>query len=71
MRLLSRDEARNYRAIAARLNYLAPDRLDIAFAVNEAARNMAKQTNRDVDKLKKIATKIDNSLLKEPYFLNN
>ena len=31
-------EARLYRGVAARLNYIAPDRADIAFAVKEAAR---------------------------------
>ena len=35
-------EARRYRAVAARLNYLAPDRVDIQFAVKEAARVMSK-----------------------------
>jgi hypothetical protein len=51
---LGKVEARNYRAIAARLNYLAPDRMDIAFAVKEAARNMSKPMRRDFEKLKRI-----------------
>ena len=34
-------EATLYRAVAARLNYLAPDRPDIAFSVKEAARAMS------------------------------
>ena len=33
--------ARLYRGVAARLNYMAPDRPDIAYAVKEAARNMS------------------------------
>ena len=51
---LSREEAKQYRAIAAILKYLAPDRLDIAFSVKEAARNMAKPRRSDFDKLKRI-----------------
>ena len=38
---LSADEARRYRAITARLNYLAVDRVDIQYSVKEAARHMA------------------------------
>ena len=38
---LDPDEARQYRAIAARFNYLAVDRMDIQFAVKEAARAMS------------------------------
>ena len=39
---MGRDVAKKYRGIAARLNYLSPDRMDIGFAVKEAARNMSK-----------------------------
>ena len=39
--LLEPDEARKYRAVAARLNYLAPDRPDIGYSVNEAAQCMS------------------------------
>ena len=34
--------ARLYRGVVARLNYIAPDRPDIGFAVKEAARSMSK-----------------------------
>jgi hypothetical protein len=51
---LSREEARRYRAVAARLNYLAPDRVDIGYSVKEAARSMAKPRVADWDKLKRI-----------------
>ena len=51
---LGRDEARRYRAVAARLNYLAPDRVDIGYSVKEAARSMAKPLVGDWDKLKRI-----------------
>ena len=39
--LLEGAEATQYRAIAARLNYLAPDRMDVQHAVKEAARAMS------------------------------
>ena len=51
---MNRDDARRYRAIAARLNYLAPDRTDIGYAVKEAARNMALPVQCDWMKLKRI-----------------
>ena len=38
---LEPDQARNYRAVAARLNYLAADRVDIQYAVKESARAMS------------------------------
>ena len=38
---LGPEEARLYRGIAARLNYIAPDRPDIGYAVKESARAMA------------------------------
>lgn len=41
-RELDASEAMRYRAITARLNYLAPDRPDIQYAVKEAARSMSK-----------------------------
>ena len=44
---LEPEEARNYRAIAARLNYVAADRPDIQFAVKEAARVMSAPKRRD------------------------
>ena len=51
---MSREDARRYRAIAARLNYLAPDRTDIGYALKEAARNMASPMQGDWIKLKRI-----------------
>ena len=38
---LSPEKATKYRALAARLNYLAVDRVDIQYSVNEAARAMS------------------------------
>ena len=45
--LLERAEASQYRAVAARLNYLAPDRMDIQYAVKEAARSMSAPKKSD------------------------
>ena len=46
--------ARLYRGVAARLNYIAPDRPDIAYAVKEAARNMSSPKVSDLRRLRKI-----------------
>ena len=51
---MSREDAKAYRGIAARLNYLSPDRMDIGYAVKEAARNMARPMVGDWAKLKRI-----------------
>ena len=42
--LLEPDKAKHFRGHAARLNYLAPDRPDIAYSVKELCRAMAKPT---------------------------
>ena len=47
--------ASEYRALAARLNYLALDRPDIQFAVKEVCRGMAQPTVGDKRKLKRLA----------------
>jgi len=52
--LLGPEDARLYRGVAARLNYVAPDRSDIAYAVKEAARNMSSPTASGLRRLKKI-----------------
>ena len=46
--------ARLYRAVAARLNYIAPDRPDIGYAVKESARSMSRPRWSDMRRLKKI-----------------
>lgn len=46
--------AKIYRAVAARLNYISPDRPDIGFAVKEVARRMSKPRTSDMKKLRKI-----------------
>ena len=51
---LSAEEARRFRGHAARLNYLAADRPDIAYSVKEVCRAMAKPTKGAWKKLKRI-----------------
>ena len=52
---LDRNEARWFRSVAARGNYLGADRGDIQYAVKEASRGMAKPTWADVGRLKRVA----------------
>jgi len=52
--LLGTEESRRYRAITARLNYLAADRVDIQYAVKEAARGMSAPTKLGFTLLSKI-----------------
>ena len=51
---LGSEEARLYRGVAARFNYIAPDRPDIGFAVKEAARAMSKPRRSHLGLVKKI-----------------
>ena len=48
-------EASKFRALAARANFLASDRPDIAFAVKELCRAMAAPSKRDAEALKRLA----------------
>ena len=48
------EEATKYRAVVARANFLAADRVDIQFAVKEATRCMAKPRDCDWQRLKRI-----------------
>jgi hypothetical protein len=52
--LLPKSEATLYRAVAARLNYLAPDRPDIGYSVKEAARAMSAPRQSHMGKIKKL-----------------
>ena len=52
--LLEKSEATLYRAVAARLNYLAPDRPDIAYSVKEAARAMSAPRESHMKRIKKL-----------------
>ena len=52
--LLNGAQATLYRAVAARLNYLSPDRPDIAYSVKEAARAMSAPRESHMTKIKKL-----------------
>ena len=52
---LDADEATNFRALAARANYLAMDRPEISYASKELCRDFAKPTKMSWDKLKRLA----------------
>ena len=51
---LDKDQAKLYRAVAARLNYIAPDRPDLAYSVKDSARSMSNPKKSDMQKLKNI-----------------
>ena len=48
------EEQTRYRALAARLNFLAVDRPDLLYAAKECARRMSSPRNRDWEALKRI-----------------
>ena len=52
--LLEGAEARHYRELAARANYLAQDRIDIQFATKEICRGMCNPTRGDLKKLRRL-----------------
>ena len=52
--ILNPEEATSYRALAARTNYLALDRPDIAFAAKELCREFASPTRQSYAKLKRL-----------------
>ena len=52
--LLGKEEAKLFRGIAARLNYMGPDRPDMQYAIKEAARCMANPRRCDWGLLKKL-----------------
>ena len=51
---LGRDEARSYRGVAARLNFLANDRPELQYSVKEACRAMSAPTRGSWKVLKRI-----------------
>ena len=51
---LDAEEARKFRGVVARLNYLAVDRIDMQYAVKEAARRMSKPMATDWKSVVKI-----------------
>jgi hypothetical protein len=52
---LNGKEARQYRELAARANYLAQDRVDIQFATKEICRGMCTPRRGDLKKLRRLA----------------
>ena len=50
-----------FRAIAARANFMAQDRSDVAFAVKELCRRMSKPTQHDMQHLKRLGRYLVNS----------
>ena len=51
---LSRPDATRFRALAARLNYVAADRVDLQYAVKEAARHMSTPRDASMNLLRRI-----------------
>ena len=51
---LDKKEAKEYRRAAARINYLAQDRADLAFAAKEVSRAMSDPNKGDVVRLKRV-----------------
>ena len=51
---MNKEDAKMYRALVARANYLAQDRTDIAFAVKELCRNMSSPRQGDWKALKRL-----------------
>ena len=51
---LGREDAARYRAIAARPNYIAQDRVDLGFAVKEVCRRMANPTVGDRERIQSL-----------------
>ena len=57
--LLGDDQARLFRSVIARLNYLASDRPDLQFAVRVCSSGMAKPHWKDLQRLKRIVRYIN------------
>ena len=51
---MSATDAKKYRGVVARLNYIAPERVDIQYAVKEAARSMARPRQKNWDALMRL-----------------
>ena len=54
LELLVGDEATKYKSIAAKLNFVSPDRPEALFATKECMRAMSKPTKEDEAKLKRL-----------------
>ena len=53
-KLLTKVDAKEYRGVTARANYLGQDRMDIQYAVKELSRGMANPTEGDMKKAKRL-----------------
>ena len=53
--MLDPKDATLYRMVAARANYLSPDRIDAQYAIKECCRGMAQPTALHLGKLKRLA----------------
>ena len=53
--LLGKEDATKFRALAARANYLAQDRMDIQYTTKEICRDMANPRKSSFGKLKRLA----------------
>ena len=51
--ILTGERATEYRALSARINVLASDRPDIAYAAKELCRDFASPTQKSIEKLKR------------------
>ena len=61
---MSDKETTTYRALSARLNFLALDRFDLQFIAKEVAKCMSNPISEDFNKLKRLARfLIDHSML--------
>ena len=52
---LSPHDFTSFRALAARANYLSPDRADAQYAIKEICRGMASPTRGDLKKIRRLA----------------
>ena len=59
---LTREEARRYRGMVARANYLGQGRSDIQYSVKELSRNMSNPSKTDWEKLKRLARYLVNKI---------
>ena len=53
--LMEKPEAKRFRALAARANYLAQDRMDLQYMAKEVCRDMCKPSLEAFNRLKKVA----------------
>ena len=67
---LSRQDSTKFRALVARANYLAQDRVDIQFAVKELTRRMSAPDSEDLVALKRLGRYLQQAPRVVSYFAN-